>query len=222
MAIGLRASGSVTYDANAASQTVTKPAGTATGDVAIMAVGINFTTVATPTGWTLVGSIVLTNATTFVFSRVIQAGDTTWTLTPGGGAQQFGVAFQTFTGVDNTTPIDATGTANSSASGTTIATNAVTIATDQAWHLIGVGTFNGGGSATGFTALTNGASPANEGAALLYNQTPKSVGSTGTVTVTTTTGAKSAVPFALRPAAGAAAGYVPPPFPGIAPAIQAV
>jgi hypothetical protein len=202
LAIGLRSTGTFSFDVNAASANLIAPAGAVAGDVMILSVGLNPTACATPAGWTAVGSITLAGASTFVFRRTFVAGDTTWTLTPGGGAQQFGGTIVTFTGVDNVTPIDATGTANSSASGTTITTNLVTVVTDQAWHLIGVGAANAGTySATGFTVFQNGATPANEVGGLLYNQTPKSTGSTGTVVVTTGSGGKSAVPFALRPAA---------------------
>lgn len=203
MAIGLRASGSTTWDVNATSQVVTKPAASATGDVMVMAIGANMTGPAPlPTGWTSIGTVTLTGACLTLGYRVAQAGDTSWTVTPGGGAQQFGGVLQTFTGVDNVTPIDATGSAASQASGTSITVPAVTVVGSGAWHLIGhASTGSGNPTATGFTVLKD--AQANEAAALLYNQTPKSAGSTGTTAVAYSSGGAAALPFTLAPAAAA-------------------
>jgi hypothetical protein len=79
------------------------------------------------------------------------------------------------------------------------------VATDQAWHVIGFGSWLGGiNSAPGFTVAQNAVPATNEDSTLLYNTTPKSVGSTGTVTVTSSSGSAGQVlvgiPFALRPA----------------------
>lgn len=167
-----------------------------------------------PTGWTLVGSLLnqlnsadhisgwvywsLGSNTNLGFTRTANVGGTV------------GWEMVAFLGCDTTTPIDATGTANSStANNATLTTNLVTIATANAWHCIGFLDWLGGTfSATGFTNAENAA--ANESAALLYNTTPKSTGSTGTVVVTSSAGTSGQVligiPFALRPAAGGAAG----------------
>lgn len=218
MAIGVRASGSVIYDVAAASQTVTKPSGTTTSDVMIMAASIGWgalggATIITPTGWTAIASNVGGSGTntevTSAFYRVFQSGDASWPLTvsnPNGASISLGIALQTFTGVDTTTPIDATGTTSTSTGSATVTAQAVTIATANAWELIAAGTWqNAAMSATGFTALNNGNAAANEQVCLLYNQTPKSVGATGTVTVnggSATGNSMSAIPFALRPAGG--------------------
>lgn len=119
-----------------------------------------------------------------------------------------------YTGCDLTTPIDATGTGSTSITNTsTITANAVTVATDQAWHVISLASWIGGTwSATSFTAKQN--AHVNEDATLIYNTTPKSTGSTGTVSCTTTGSSTNqvmcAAPFALRPAASAT--KAPPPF----------
>jgi hypothetical protein len=88
----------------------------------------------------------------------------------------------------------------------TIVANLVTVATANAWELIAsIAWQSGAWSATGFTSADNG-SAANQQAVILYNTTPKSTGSTGTVTVTNAGTASGqhliAIPFALRPVAG--------------------
>jgi hypothetical protein len=114
-----------------------------------------------------------------------------------------------FTGVDPTTPIDATGTVSTSTTGTIVA-NAVTVVTAQAWHVILAKGWNPGTmTAPNFTAFGNGTNSSSQ-AYLLYNPTAKAAGSTGTVTLTdsgsTTSQNLTAIPLALRPATGAAPG----------------
>ncbi len=167
-----------------------------------------------PTGWTSIGSLTnqangsdhvsawmywsLGNNATLSFTRTGSVGSTV------------GWRMAAYSGCDTTTPIDATGTPNSSVTnGTTLTTNLVTIATDQAWHLIGVGDWTGGGfTATSFTASNNANPATNQYAGILYNTTPKAVGSTGTVVITTSSSGTGeaiiGIPFALRPAASAA------------------
>ena len=168
-----------------------------------------------PTGWTSIGSLAnaangadhisawaywaLGNVSSLSFTKAGTAGSTA------------GWRMAAFSGCDTTTPIDATGTANSSTTSvTTLTTNAVTVATDQAWHLIGVTDWTGGGfTATSFTASNNANPATNQYGGILYNTTPKAVGSTGTVVITTgssgTGEAIIGIPFALRPATTAAA-----------------
>lgn len=222
MAIGIRASGSVTYDVHQPSSTViTKPAAAAAGDVAILLLSYGWATGAARSmsltaGWTgiaiNVGSTGTLGERTDAYYRVIQAGDTTWTATPSVTGIDLGITFIAFTGVDNTTPIDATGTTATNSASNTITAPLVTVVTNQSWELIGIGSYMGGGcTATGFTEFANAGS--NEYAGVLYNTTPKSTGSTGTVVVTTAASATgnvmSAIPFALRPAGGGVA-FMPP------------
>jgi hypothetical protein len=201
-------SGSTTVDTSNAngttSITVTKPTGSTTGDLMIATITIEWGTgagtITTPTGWTLVGSTSTGTQVTSCFQRLFQTGDTSWSFpyTAGAGTHSIGVCFQTFTGCDTGTPIDATGTASNNTSGTTITANAVTVATANAWELIALGcSTTGNASATGFTALNNAGS--NEQSSLLYNQTPKSTGSTGTVSCTIGGGGGMCIPFAIRP-----------------------
>lgn len=190
---------------------VTKPSGGTPGatDILILTIGGGASAIigsyTAPAGWTSIGTTNTNNGGNRTYVQ------TWWALgnvallgfTKSGTVTDCGWVMVNFAGVDTSTPIDATATPNSSTAATTLVTNAVTIVTSQAWHLIGVSDWLGGAySASGFTVA---ASPStNEQAGTLYNTTPKSVGSTGTVTVTA--GAVSTgqsilgVPFALRPA----------------------
>lgn len=217
MAIGFRTNSSNDVHAPGATVAITKPAGTASTDVlvAFFASGVGTGGTAgswtAPAGWTAINTAV---AASLGGSNAINlagywslGSNANLTFTRTGTVGDLGWVNLGFTGVDNTTPVDATGTTNSSTGSTTLTTNAVTVATANAWHLIGFADWFGGTySATGFTSVENSA--ANEAAACLYNPTPKSVGSTGTVVVTSTGTTAGqilvAMPFALRPAGGAA------------------
>lgn len=213
--IGVRASGSGTFDvaigAASGSTTVTIPSGTQPGDLMIASVCVGWITsagtITTPSGWTAVEATVVAGFGTLsaVFWRIAQAGDSTWSFPIVGGTGNgfIGVALQSFTGCDQTNPIDSTGTGSSNTGSNTITANAVTVAFANSWELIGLAQDNTGtASATGFTVLSNAGSAAQ--VALLYNATPKATGSTGTVTVTGGGGASgnelACTPFAIRPA----------------------
>lgn len=210
MAIAEVASGTVTRDGTN-DWTVTKPAAVAAGHVAVLVISwdaTSTTTVATPTGWTVIAAnIGNTSMKASAFYRVIQSGDTSWLVDINHAGNSLGGVFKAFSGVDNTTPIDATGTASTNTGNTSIVANAVTIATSGAWHMIGLGAWNGSTTftATGFSDQNNG-NTANQPADLQFNTSPQSTGSTGSVTVTASgSGAGqilSAIPFALRPAGG--------------------
>jgi hypothetical protein len=201
MAIALRASGSVTYDVASSSQIVTIPAGVQTGDLMIVAwsntsVGATLTP---PSGWTSIALAASGSGMKLqTCYRVAQAGDTTWTFTATGGNATTGIALLTFTGQDPTTPIDVAGVGVGVASGSATA-GAITIVTANAWELITyAGNPGGAASATSFTDLSNTAATVE--ADVLYNTTPKSTGSTGTVVVSGFAGPKAILPFAIRPA----------------------
>jgi hypothetical protein len=207
-------------------KTVTLPSGTVGTDVVIVAWGLDDNntsapTIIAPAGWTAVDTSIRTavgskNITLYAFWALGGVANLGFTCTVLTSSIDLGWVCVGFTGVNNTTPIDAVGGTNSSTGATTLTTNAVTVATDQAWHAIAFCDWLGGGtdtfSATGFTAKQNGGAHAT--AALLYNTTPKSTGSTGTVVVTSSDAAanqiENGMPFALRPAG--AATKAPPPY----------
>ena len=160
-----------------------------------------------PAGWTQIAIDTITGTTR---PQCLQAAwslgnNTNLTFTKSGSVKYLGWKVIDFTGVDLTTPIDATGTSNNNTGLGTITANAVTIITDQAWHLIAADDWNVAGgtiSAPSFSSLQSVGPDAS--ACLLYNSTPKAPGSTGTVVVTGTGGtdannAMNAIPFALRP-----------------------
>jgi hypothetical protein len=203
-----------------ATTTITLPTGTTATDIVIAIFATDSggnnaqRTVANPAGWTNIFTEFVAGATNGVSLHGAWAlgNVASKTFTNGASGLQQGVIVVGFTGVDNTTPIDATGATNSSTGATTDTANAVTIATDQAWHLIAFASWLGAtNSAPSFTAIQNVASPpaTNADATLLYNTTPKATGSTGTVVVTSSASATGqillAAPFALRPAAGGTA-----------------
>jgi hypothetical protein len=209
-----------------ATLTVTKPTGGTPGaaDRLVLVVtggngGGNVGSYTAPAGWTSVGSVLnLAGGAGHTSLQVWHAAGDVASLgfTKSGTVADAGWVMLCFSGCDTTTPVDVAGTANSATGANSLATNALTVVTDQAWHLIGFADWlSGTYSATGFTVA---ASPTtNEACALLYNTTPKGVGSTGAVTVNDSASATNqnlmAVPFALRPAAAASTptGFWPPP-----------
>jgi hypothetical protein len=203
-----------------ATTTITKPAGTASTDVLVVTFSCDANsatpaTVTAPAGWTAVNTAFTgvngaNNVRLAVFWALGSVANLGFTNSATGAVHQQGWICVGFTGVDNTTPIDATAATNSSTSATTVTTNAVTVATANAWHCIPTADWNGSAadmSAPNFTRQQNASGQAN--ATLLYNTTPKAAGSTGTVVVTSVNSATGqiidAMPFALRPAGGAAA-----------------
>lgn len=208
MAIGfIGSSNSGAGNVAAATVTVSAPADVVSTDVLILSMmeGRNGTTAigsyAPPTGWTRIGSQVQTTS----FDRsglecyVAQANVANFGFTRSGTIDYAGWRCAAFSGVDLTTPIDVTGTGVASANTGLVVAGALTIVTDQAWHLIGAVDWNAATTtATGFNVLSN------YDARFLYNTTPKSTGSTGNVTVNSSNGANGqmllVLPFALRPA----------------------
>lgn len=164
-----------------------------------------------PTGWTEIGTRSFISGTTKPIgtqSFWSLGNNTNLTWTKSGSVKYVGWVAVNYTGVDLTTPIDATGTNANNTGSNTLTTNAVTIATDQAWHLIAAHDWNVAGGTFSATSFTTVQSPGpDESACLMYNTTPKGVGSTGTVVITATGGtaannAITAQSYALRPASG--------------------
>lgn len=210
MSIGFRSSSNSGGNVAAATVTVTLPAGTLATDIVV----VNFSYAknntgglgswTAPAGWTAISQPMtpMDNANAPA-SCSVQAWwalgnvvNLTWTQV--GTVNFLGWEAASFTGVDNTTPIDAFGAGNGNISLGSLLVNAVTVVTTGAWELIASFDWNGGiQTATGFTVLSNYVSR------LLYNTTPLPTGSTGPVTLNTTGGniveTLVAQPFALRP-----------------------
>jgi hypothetical protein len=193
-------------------KTLTKPTGSTSATDILLCTWSSWestgtSTLSTPAGWTLIAVVDTGSVRSWTFWALGNVAATGFAWVAGGGGTDLGWVCLGFTGVDLTTPIDATGTTSTNTGANSITANAVTIATANAWHLIaGADNLDGVMSATGFTVKDNG-STLHMRASLLYNTTPKSTGSTGTVTVNNSAAASgqelAAVPFALRPAATA-------------------
>jgi hypothetical protein len=150
MAIGARTA-TTASSAGATSVAPSKPTGLADNDVVYIAVsiagGTGIGTAPNVSGFTQVGT--RDNSTTIravLLRKVITsaAGEpSTYSVSWDGVSRAVGVVCQAYTGVDTTTPEDATAVVNSGA-GTTInsATNGVTTVTANAW-LLYVGTLSG-------------------------------------------------------------------------------
>ena len=216
MSIGFRAASTGDVHLPGATATITKPTGTVSTDVLVVFFGSGTSAgganaVTAPSGWTVIstgfsatgtGGIV----TIYGFWALGSVTNLGFTNSQTSNLDQ-GWACGAFTGCNTTTPIDATGTTNSNTATASLTTNAVTVATANAWHCIGFADWNSGAfTATSFTVSEN--AHTNESAGILYNTTPKSTGSTGTVLVTSSAAAASqillAMPFALRPSTSTA------------------
>lgn len=150
MTIAFRAAGTV-LETTSTNATLAKPAGLAVGDVmtAHWNADTNPTVTTVPTGWTAGAGPTLDGATSTntaaSYWKVADSTDTAatdWTWVLSLSVPISGVVLA-FTGVDNTTPMDATGTSLANASSTTINATGLTTVTDNAW-LIWVGALNSG------------------------------------------------------------------------------
>lgn len=198
--------------------TITSPAGTASTDILVASFAWDNTgglvSLTPPSGWTAVANPVtsglmraaafwsLGSNTNLTFSLSVRGTDLGWVC---GG----------FTGVDNTTPVDATGTTSTSTGSTSLTVNAVTTVTANAWEIAAISPYTGssGMASTGWTIQNNGASTVHQEADLAYRALT-SAGSSGTssFTVSSSSGQQLiAIPFALRPVAGGAA-FVAGPY----------
>ena len=216
MAIAVRASGTATADvlagsASPVSTSISRPAGVQSGDLMIASVSSYCyipggpISIATPSGWTLIGAVNASNGNAgAAFYRVSTGSDGPWTFAAsvtGPGDFAIGIQIQTFSGTNASQP-DATGTTSSTVGASSLTANAVTVVTSGSWEIICGTCGNGSMSATGFTALEAAGTYSNF-ADLLYNTTPKSSGSTGTVTVSqASSGDMTLIPFSVAPAAG--------------------
>lgn len=213
MSIGFRNSSQADISAPGTTVTISKPSGTASTDILILIFACGRTaggasgTYTSPSGWSAISTHF--NQTGGGGTSVDLAGF--WSLgsnanlgfTKSGTVDFGGWICLAFTGVDNTTPIDATGTTNNNTGASSLTTNAVTIATSDAWHCIGFTDANDGAfSATNFTNTEN--NHVNQAAGCLNRRTGLSIGTTGTVSVTSSASSTNqillAMPFALRPA----------------------
>lgn len=216
-AIGFRSSVTGDLASPGGTTTVTLPAGVAATDVVIAifcsnrVALISPNVVTAPAGWTAIHSSITDNngiveGTLHAFWALGNVSSLGFTNSQTVTLSQ-GWVVAAYTGVDNSTPIDATAAPNSGPSPGGIATSSVTIVTSGAWVLIGGGDTdrNVMSGPAGFTAINNGSPPGNSSANLIYSTTPYAAGPTGTNTIGISVSDPSDVllgmPFALRPTA---------------------
>lgn len=218
--VAFHASATGTEHNTTGAKTVTKPTVSA-GDILICEFGVNnattANTVTAPAGWTRIGStITSTKVRTDVWWALQSVASTSFTVNAdGAGSGDWSYTCSSYSNVDNTTPIDATGTGNSNTGANSISAATFNTATDRALELIAITNWNGGAvfSATGFSVVASATT--NCQTACLYGTsvvTP--AGATGGKTVNDSASATSNIlcyqQFALRPAASATT--APPPF----------
>lgn len=206
MAITPRASTTLAL-ATRTNTTVSRPAGTTTGDYIVVALtcgGSSAATITAPSGWTQLATITYSN--TDPWSVVLQLwgrfddGAASWTWTHASRSSQ---AYATaYTGVDPATPVDVAATTagvNNTAAGSTIAAPSQTIVTAGARGIIARGSWDG-------NAITGPAGWSERlDAPVLWvgDRDWSAAGATGTVTVptgNTGTDARAILMAALRPA----------------------
>jgi hypothetical protein len=227
MAIAVRANGSVTYDKSGASSvTVTMPSGTQTGDLMVATASLGQSgslnvTWSTPSGWTAIASNVGVAGTasgerTSVYYRVAAGGDTggttTWTFSLSGGSVDAGIALQSFSGVNTSSPIDNTGTTGTDTGATSVGAATFTVNNSNSWWILGCGDYSAGSNGdtdSGFTFLNNAA--VDEYASLGYKGP---ISSTGATTISQGSGgggssgnSMSLISFTIAPAVTSGGGY---------------
>ncbi len=193
--------------------TITKPLSLLPQDVLVISwclnQGTTAGTLATPAGWTLIGSSIASTKVRIYQYWALQSVSTLgFVYTAGTGtSSDFSWVCAAFTGVNNTTPIDSTGTGSSNTASASITTLTYSTVHANALPLISFGDWNGGTvTAPSYNVLSSNI--VNTADTLLYSTTP--VASPGTVAavVINSGGAASGQincyqQFALNPAAGA-------------------
>jgi len=201
---------------------ITLPTGTTSTDVIIVSFGSDdgsaVGTWSAPAGWTpLFNNFTSNNGSSYVGMIGFWAlgSVSNLTFTKSGVVNELGWLCTGWTGVDNSTPIDATGTTSSTNSNTaSITANSVTPVTTGALELICLADWNSGtltSSPSTLNFILNGntagtAAASNASADLCYGQSTLTGGvSSGTFSITDAGSSSGqillAAPFALRPVA---------------------
>jgi hypothetical protein len=122
---------------NAATESLTAPAGTVAGNTLLLsATGANAAVPTAPAGWTLAGTTSTKNgsATTAVWYRTADGSETTTATTVGFGSIVHGnVTMLAYAGTNPVSPIAAFATASSTASDTTAVTPTVNVVANGGW-----------------------------------------------------------------------------------------
>ena len=210
MAIAFGAAGTILNQSSSTSWAVPYPATVNEDDLLVLFMSTKGQAVDTPTGWTQVyQETTVSNPKGGIWIKVAdgtESGNLSVSLPSAGVGSAIIVSY---TGVDPTTPQDATATSVSSTSNTTVIVNpSITIATDGAW-LVYCGTANSfsvtGTGQTGSTERADfgdGSGDTNsQKSGALYDDGPEGTGASGTRTVTLSASrAGWGAMLALRPA----------------------
>ena len=197
--------------------TLTKPSGTAAGDVLVASFTADKNpTAATPSGWTpIVNTLNIgSGARVFAYYRVVGASDPgsySWTL---GTSAKWGGGVTAYKGVNNTTPLDSSvvTAANTSYTASSIAGPSVTTASNNAMLIGGVGFDSSTPGASAPTGWTERWESADGQIAEQADRVQATAGASGTATWTFNTAKAVAVwRTALKPASGGSS--TPPPSP---------
>lgn len=197
---------STATQAGATPLVVTKPSGVVSGDVLVasfIAVGTVHTTLA---GWTEIGFKAEGTSAGLTILRKVAGGSepASYSFVNSGGLVSGDII--ALTGVDNTTPEDATATTGTG-TGTTLTAPAITTVTDNAWWMTFFATDGTQTTLSQPSGFTVDVASFSDGAGDVQRVDHKVItpaGPTGTTTSTAASGGWMAISVAVRPAASAA------------------
>jgi len=191
--------------------TITVPTGTTAGDVLVCIIAERTNSATDKVTAISNGGAAFTsqnyhgngsNAGVAMWTRVVQAGDpSTYTIAT---TVDIEAALMAYRGVDNSTPIDASGTANGN-SGTAITMNAVTTGVNNAWFVGGVAQVETGATSSSDTATKrtfsdNGGNNSTKIGVYMADKLVVTAGSSGAQTFTSSvSGAWESFAVSLKP-----------------------
>jgi hypothetical protein len=183
------------YTTTSAAPTPAKPTGTASGDVLLAVVslytGSDAIAITPPSGWDLISNAQYTTLMRQTMYIKVAGGSEpasyTWTIS---SSSYVDVHIIALTGVNTTTPQDATATTNSGTA-TTRSALGLTIVTPGAWIVV---------ASTGFDFATPTPSGMTARTPYLFTEARATAGATGDRTATASADEWTAIMVALRPA----------------------
>ncbi|XAS65396.1 PKD domain-containing protein [Micrococcaceae bacterium Sec5.8] len=185
--------------------TLSKPSGTAAGDVLVASFTADMNpTASAPSGWTpIVNTLNITSgARVFAYYHVVGAADPgsySWTLS---AAVKWGGGMTAYRGVNNSTPLDSSvvTATNTTYTATSITAPSITTASNKAMLIGGVGFDSSSPAATAPSGWTERWEAASGQIAELADKVQATAGASGTATWTFTAKAVAAWRTALKPA----------------------
>lgn len=202
MAIGYRSSAS--DGGTATNVALTKPTGTAAGDVLVACFTVITTNAITPpAGWSTADSWTpLDFMRQAIFYRVCGDSEPASYTFSWGASAAYVCGVSAYTGVDNTTPSDATASENADWSGTSLVGLSITTATDGAWLIWTMGSNTGGMSVTPPTGFDERWEEPWARTGEQCDDEQASAGASGNKTGSTSSSTWAVTMWALKPAGG--------------------